>query len=155
MKYATLLLFLAALCGCATRKKVTIQGTDDFSYLQHWKRTAAGAGLMAISGACYGVHETVVHHPDRIPESWNRQWWDGRVSWTNKGTTTWGKTFGSFGSDAKHTFGPVHRWTMYSGAVVLTIGRPRPWWHYGLDALVSFTAFSLGFHATYDLYFHQ
>lgn len=143
------------LPGCTSHRKMTIQATDDFSYLSRWKQTAAGAGLMAVSGACYGIHETVVHHPNRIPASWDKQWWDGRISWKNKGSSTWGRTIGSFGSDAKHTFGPLHRHTLYAGAVVITVGSRRRWWEYGLDALVSFVSFSAGFHATYSLYFRE
>lgn len=151
-----LLVLLFASCSAQRKATTTLQGVDDYSlkhYLKSWPRKAAGAGLMAVSGACYGVHETVVHHPDRIPESWNPQWWDNRYSWPNKGTSLWGRSFGSFGSDAKHTFGPIHRWTMYSGAVVFTIGQRRPWWAYGLDVLVGFGSFSAGFHGVYNLYF--
>ncbi len=121
----------------------------------NYRHAIAPAALSAVSGACYGVHETVVHHPDRIPDTWNRQWWDSRISWTNKGTTTWGKTFGSTGSDAKHTFGPLHRWTLFGAGITVGIGKRRPWWHYGIDAAVSFAAFSIGFHSTYTIAFRQ
>lgn len=141
------------LLSCAAPKRAKLDTDYEFSY--SWKRAAAGAGLAALSGACYGVHETVVHHPSRIPPSWDKQWWDSRVSWTNKGTNLWGSTFGSFGSDAKHTFGPIHRWTLYGAAVVLTIGERRPPWSYLADVGISFVAFSLGFHGTYTYGFRE
>lgn len=133
-----------------------------------WRPSPGPAALCVISGASYGVHETVVHHPDRIPKSWDQQWWDSRLSWTNKGDTFLGKTIGSFGTDAKHTFGPIHRWTLYGAGAwdgfimkgksedySSAYGKKRPAIHYVLDIGFKFAAFSLGFHASYSLSFKR
>jgi len=112
--------------------------------------------LSAFSGASYGVHETVVHHPYRIPKSWDQQYWDARISWTNKyaedgsekffGSTT----FLAWTTDAKHLFGTVHRATLFGAGVTIGIGEKRPVWHYLCDAGLSFVAFSIGFHSVYS-----
>lgn len=124
-----------------------------------WKRAVWPASFSFVSGAAWGVHETVVHHPDRLPVGWNRQWWDGRVSWRNKyrngdpgqGPAYFGSTtFLVWTTDAKHLFGSVHRWTFFAAGVTVTIGERRPWWHYAVDAGVSFVAFSVGFHGVYS-----
>lgn len=149
------LLFILSLVGflnsCAPAKKID-KGTE-FQY--SLKHALIPAALSFQSGAFYGVHETVVHHPDRIPERWNKQWWDNRLSWTNKGETFIGKTIGSFGSDAKHTFGPLHRWHLFGAGLSIGIGQKRKWWHYAIDAGVSFVAFSAGFHSVYSIGFRQ
>ncbi len=133
-----------------------------------WRPNAGPAVLAGISGASYGVHETVVHHPWRIPKSWDQQWWDSRLSWPKKGNTFLGKTIGSFGTDAKHTFGPIHRWTLYGAGAWSGLGmkasaeqygsvfgKKRPAIHYVLDIGLNFVAFSVGFHATYSLAFNH
>lgn len=161
----TLLLFSASLLlfSCATpRKPSNLQGELDFSAAQGWRPHYTGAALACVSGAAWGVHETSVHHPDRFPSSWNKQFWDNRESWRNKyrdGDPSKGPAYpGSttvlaWTTDAKHLFGTVHRTSLYASAVVITIGRRRPVAHYLLDAGLSFAAFSLGFHGIYSLAF--
>lgn len=63
-------------------ERATLEVFDDLHLLN--KRTAVTAGLSLASGLCYGIHETVVHKPNRIPDNWNRRWWDSRESWRNK-----------------------------------------------------------------------
>lgn len=120
--------------------------------------------LAAASGACYGIHETVVHHPDRIPDSWDRQWWDAGVSWTNKyrggspanGEKFFGSTtFLAWTTDAKHLFGTAHRITLAGSAFTIGLGEKRPFLHYVADFGLSFVAYSVGFHATYSLAFKK
>lgn len=151
-----LLLLLFGLCAasCAAPKKHIDTGTEVMGKYS-LRRAAASGALAFVSGASWGVHETVVHHPNRIPDSWNRQWWDARISWTNKGTGLWGRTFGAFGSDAKHTFGTLHRWSGYGSGLVITIGERRPWRYVLLDAAIGFAGFSAGFHGVYSLYFKE
>lgn len=150
------------LTSCA-RKRYEVQTGLDFSTRYTVKRAAMGAGLAGISGAAWGVHETAVHHPDRIPADWNRQFW-GRESWRNKyrhgdpaaGPAYFGSTtFLAWTTDAKHLFGTMHRATLFGSAVVISIGQRRPAWHYLIDAGISFVAFSVGFHGVYSLYFHK
>lgn len=141
MRYLLVILLLGMLLHCG--------------FAQRWnpKEAILPASLAFASGAAWGMHETCVHHPDRLPASWNKQWWDARVSWTNKGTSLWGSTYGAFGKDAKHTFGTLHRWTGFAAGVTVGIGAKRPWWHYALDAAVSSAAFSIGFHTVYTVVF--
>lgn len=115
--------------------------------------------LSAVSGASYGIHETVVHKPFRIPDGWNRQYWDASVSWTNKykdNNPDAGSAFpGSttvfvWTTDAKHLFGTVHRTTLFGAGVTITLGEKRPIWHYLLDGAISYAAFAASFHAVYS-----
>ena len=123
------------------------------------KRTGIAAGLSFASGMMYGIHETVVHHPDRIPDTWNRQWWDASESWRNKsrgGDPEQGPAFpGSRGAlvwttDAKHLFGAGYRVTMFGAGLTIGLGEKRKIKHYLRDCLVSAAAFQLGFHLSYN-----
>lgn len=116
------------------------------------------------SGAAWGVHETVVHHPNRIPSGWNRQFWDNRESWRNKyaggdpegGAKYFGSTtFLAWATDAKHLFATAHRVTLFGAGAMLTIGEKRPLWHYAVNAGISFLAFSAGFHLAYTIGFRK
>lgn len=132
----------------------------------NWRKAIAPASFALVSGAAYGFHETSVHHPDRYPDSWNPDYWDARVSWKNKyyqndpanGEKYFGSTsFLAWTTDSKHLFGTVHRVTMFgagvSAGIVYTRGEKRKWWHYAADAVISYAAFSIGFHSIYSLAF--
>lgn len=146
--------------ACASHNGMHIDDGNDYRRTYKWQSAAVGAGLSMVSGACWGMHETVVHHPNSIPAGWNRRFWDNRYSWRNKyagGDPTAGaKYFGSttilaWTTDAKHLFATAHRATLFGSAVVITIGQPRPVWHYMIDAGISFAAFTAGFHSVYSL----
>lgn len=163
MMRTLLLFFLITNYSCARRTTNLDTGlpgvrTEAVAY----RPRLAPIGLALASGAAYGVHETVVHHPDRIPASWDRQYWDARVSWTNKyagGNPAGGEKFpGSttalaWLTDAKHLFGSTHRVTLFAAGVTVALGDRRPAWHYLADAGLSFAAFSIGFHGVYSLAF--
>lgn len=161
MKNAILLLALILLAGCSRQRYSDLpKGTDFGAYRP--MRALAPAAMAAVSGAAWGVHETVVHHPSRLPAGWNRQWWDGRESWRNKyrhgdpdaGPAYFGSTtFLAWTTDAKHLFGTVHRVTLFGSALIIGLGQRRPVWHYLLDAGVSFVVFTVGFHTTYSILF--
>jgi len=52
-------------------------------------------------------------------------------------------------TDAKHlTASTAFAGTFAAGACI-TIGERRPWWHYPLDALISFGFYSAGFNLFY------
>jgi len=166
MKALALLLALILLAGCSRRRYNDLPKGVDFgaapARAYSIKRAAAVAGLAAASGAAWGVHETAVHHPSRLPAGWNRQWWDSRESWRNKyrhgdpdaGPAYFGSTtFLAWTTDAKHLFGTAHRATLFGSALIIGLGQRRPVWHYLLDAGVSFVAFSAGFHAVYSVAF--
>ncbi len=111
------------------------------------------------SGAAWGIHETCVNWPDRIPPSWNERFWDNRVSWENKWKRGedgqliqpltprfWGSsTFLVATTDAKHLFASVHRWGMMGAGISIGIGQKRPWWHYAADVGISALAYGIGF----------
>jgi hypothetical protein len=112
-----------------------------------------------VSGAFFGVHETVVHRPGRIPPRWNRDWWEPSRSWQNKyagGDPRNGPRFpGSTGAlefttGAKPFFGTGHRTMLFLSGVTLTIGERKPLWHYAVDFGLSALAFNLGYHSMYS-----
>jgi hypothetical protein len=111
------------------------------------------------AGAAWGIHETSVNWPDRIPPSWNEHFWDNRVSWENKykrgeyGQLLQPLTPKFFGStsflvattDAKHLFASVHRWGMLGTGVSIGIGEKRKLWHYAADIGITALAYGAGF----------
>ena len=101
---------------------------------QRYQPRYASFVLSAVSGASWGIHETSVHHPNRFPESWNKQFWDNSLSWRNKyqdgnptmGPKYWGSTsFLAWTTDAKHLFGTVHRGTLFAAGLTITIGENK------------------------------
>lgn len=158
-KIVALLFSTALLLGCSTPNRTIDTG---YPGKVHYSISHAilPASLSAISGVCYGLHETSVHHPDRIPASWDRRFWDNRVSWHNKyrngdpdlGPAYFGSTtFLAWTTDAKHLFGTLHRSTLFAAGITISIGDRRPAWHYLADAGLSFLCFSAGFHGVYTL----
>lgn len=161
MRHLVLLTLLALFCGCARRTTNLETGLPGVK-TQAYRPRLAPIGLALASGVAYGIHETVVHHPYRIPASWDRQWWDASVSWTNKyaaGDPARGEKFPlsttalAWATDAKHAFGTAHRITLFSAGVTITIGEKRPTWHYFADAALSAAAFGIGFHSMYSVAF--
>lgn len=163
MKILCIFFAVLLVSACATRPKGALEtGYPGTTITYNWKRPLVGASLAAASGACWGVHETVVHHPDRIPANWNSRYWDNRVSWRNKyaggdpqaGPSYFGSTtFLAWTTDAKHLFGTAHRLSLFAAAVTVTIGERRPWWHYTADIGICYLAFGVGFHSAYSLGF--
>ena len=132
----------------------------------NYRKAVAPASFALVSGAAYGFHETSVHHPDRYPAGWNANFWDNRISWRNKyyqndpanGAKYLGSTtFLAWTTDSKHLFGTVHRVTLFgagvSAGIVYNRGERRKWWHYAVDAAITYAAFTVGFHSIYSLAF--
>lgn len=160
-KAAILILCAMITMGCSAPRKMRNMETG-YPGRYSLKDAAIPAGFAFVSGTCWGLHETIVHHPDRIPAGWNQNWWNGQISWRNKyagGDPANGPRFpGSttlfaWTTDGKHLFGTMHRTTLFAAGVTLTIGERRPAWHYIVDAGISFVAFSSGFHGIYSLAF--
>lgn len=129
---------------------------------QSYRPRLAPIGLALVSGASYGLHETLVHHPHSIPAGWNKRFWDNRESWRNKyrngdpgaGPAYFGSTtFLAWTTDGKHLTGTFHRGTLFATGVTVSIGERRPALHYLFDAGLSFLAFSAGFHGVYSFMF--
>lgn len=122
------------------------------------KSTIISSSLALVSGASFGLHEKISHHPWQIPASWNKEFWDPRISWRNKyaaGDPNMGPkfpgstTYLAWSTDAKHLLGMVHRTSLFAAGVTIGIGQKRPVWQYLADAGISFVAFTIGFHAVY------
>lgn len=155
------MLFICAvlLFGCVAPKTIDT-GTE---FKQAYHPAYIPVALSLVAGACYGFHETVVHHPDRIPEGWNKQWWDGRQSWRNKykdgdpakGPVWFGAEYVTFGQDAKHTFATGYRYHTLGAGIAIGIGKRRPALHYLYDIGISIAASAIGFHTTYSILFRQ
>lgn len=127
-----------------------------------WKKAGFGAALAFVSGASNGMHEVSVHHPHKLPNSWNKQFWDARISWVNKydqgnpdlGPAYFGSTtFLAWTTDSKHLFGTLHRFFGYGAVFTITLGEKKPWYHYVFDFLICGAAYSAGFHTVYSLAF--
>lgn len=125
----------------------------------NWKRAIAPASLSFVSGAAWGLHETLQHHNARFfkvfPNADKRFW--GPDSWRNKyngfnpengrnGKPVWI-------TDGKHLTATINQTTMFGAGVCIGIGRKRKWWHYAADAGISFAAYSLGNVLTYNVVF--
>jgi len=121
--------------------------------------TVAGIGLF--SGVAYGLHETSVHHPWNLPAGWNNQFWDNRISWTNKyknGDPLKGAKFPGSNTllvattDGKHLTGSAHRAGLFAGGLVIgyTFGKQRSWEYLIFDTILFAGSYLLGFHFTYS-----
>ena len=167
MKRLFFLLLSICIFSCAAPKKAydVENGLPGVKTSYNWKRATLGAGLCAVSGASWGLHETLVHHYSRFDRRFphaNPGYWDPRESWRNKYEQgdpalgpdfTGSTTFLAWTTDAKHLAASIHRGTLFGSAVVITLGEYKPPWHYLLDAGICFVGFSLGFHGTYSLLF--
>ena len=125
---------------------------------------ALAALLIILSGAAYGLKETVTHHypafAARFPDA-DPFWWNPDVSWQNKyegripaqGPAFWGSTtVFVFVTDAYHFFGECDRLYSRIGFVLLTLClyNSRRLWP---AVLLGFLVWSAGFHLIYSLIF--
>lgn len=77
-------------------------------------------GLQFIAGASDGIREQVLYHPNELFAQYpnlNRQWWDSRISWTNKNHMS--PLLVSF-SDANHFFKSVYTYADIASIVLTT-----------------------------------
>lgn len=125
----------------------------------NWKRAIAPASLSFVSGASWGLNQTLEHHNDRFfhvfPNA-NKRFW-GPDSWKNKyngfnpengrnGKVIWL-------TDGKHLTASVNQICAFGAGVTIGIGARRKWWHYALDAGLSFAAYSAGNVLVYNVVF--
>lgn len=122
-------------------------------------RTGLNLALPFVSGALWGLHETLQHHwPafERKHPGANPHWWNPAESWGNKyrnrdpeqGRTGWPAQV----TDAKHLLVLGHNATLFGAGVCIGIGKPRKWWRYALDAGASLVSYSAGNYLTYQFY---
>lgn len=125
----------------------------------NWKRAILPASLSFASGASWGLNQTLEHHNDRFfrlfPNASKRFW--GPESWKNKyngfnpengrnGTLIWF-------TDGKHLTASANQVFAFGAGVSIGIGQRRKWWHYALDAGLSFAAYSAGNVLFYNVLF--
>lgn len=164
MKTLLFLLSLICLSACGTTKRAPLDTGREFSSYD-WRRAVAPAALSFVSGAANGLNQTLVHHypafKSRFPGAKDR-FWNPSLSWYNKyrdgdpaaGPAYFGSTtFLVATTDAFHLTNFVHRGTLFAAGCTITLGQRRKWWHYAVDAGVSYLAFGAGFNGVYSLYF--
>jgi hypothetical protein len=119
---------------------------------------------MTVAGMADGVNEEISHHYrdfKRIFPNASDQFWDPKISWTNKyknGDYTQGRKF--FGSttflvwttDGYHMTRMVKN-TMIVTSIGLNVGSKRGFKHFAKRAIMHTAAYHLGFFLTYDLAF--
>lgn len=146
MRALLLSLCMLLLCSLSAQQKY------------NWRRAIAPASLSLVSGAAWGLHEKTMHHwtefQQRFPRA-NAKYWNPAISWQNK-YVNWpeDKTRRSmpvFFTDAKHLLASTTQVAAFSAGACITLGENRPWWHYVLDAGISFAAYSAGNYITFDL----
>ena len=121
-------------------------------------RTGLKLAMPFVSGALWGLHETLLHHwpafASKHPNA-NPKWWNPAESWRNKyrnsdpeqGRTGWPAQV----TDAKHLLVLGHNATLFGAGVCIAIGKRRRWWRYALDAGASLAAYSAGNLLTYNI----
>jgi hypothetical protein len=117
--------------------------------------------LPFVSGALWGLHETLLHHwphfAAKHPNA-NPHWWNPAESWRNKyrdrdpeqGRTGWPAQV----TDAQHLLVLGHNATLFGAGVSIAVGKRRRWWRYALDAGASLVAYSAGNFLIYNLLYH-
>jgi len=153
---------LILLCGLSAQAQtVELNIPKRYNEQYNWKHGALVSGLGLLSGAAYGMHETSVHHPWNLPQGWNKQFWDNRVSWQNKykdGDPLKGAKFPGANTlfvattDGKHLMATTHRASLFAGGFVIGLhfGKGRSWEYLIVDALLFSAAHLAGFHFTYS-----
>ena len=128
-----------------------------------------GIGSAFASGAAWGLHQKTAHHWNefhaRFPNA-NPKYWNPAESWKNKwvnGDPAQGRTAWDLGpvsvtkpvhlTDAAHPLASANIGFAFAGGICLgyELRNPRPWWHYGLDAVLVFGARSAGNYLTFNL----
>lgn len=110
-----------------------------------------------MSGACGGALEVFKNHPNRIPDSWNKQFWDPSLSWTNKyknNDPEQGRAFvGSMGplvwvTDGYHLTSMGHK--VFGLSTGVSIGyKANNWKQVALNTLIGSIGYSIGFYGIY------
>ena len=146
----------AIFASCSTAKKAE-QPKDKYNY----RRAIAPASLAFVSGASWGVNQTLEHHNSRFfrafPKSNERFW--GVDSWKNKyhefdpsqgrnGTPIWF-------TDGQHLTASLNQTLIFGAGICIPIGKKRPLWHYAADIGITSAAYTLGNALTYNVIFHK
>lgn len=125
----------------------------------NWKRAIAPASFSFVSGAAWGLNQTLEHRNAaffRVFPGANSRFW-GADSWRNKyhnfspekgrnKTPIWI-------TDGKHLSATINQVSAFGAGVCIGIGQKRKWWHYAVDSGISFVAYSVGNVLTYNVIF--
>lgn len=114
--------------------------------------------LIFVAGAADGVNQTLLFHYDnfkRVHPDANDQFWDPFLSYTNKGNTLFGKTFGASFSDGYHLTRWFDRNSMLASGTLVILSNGNNWVGYIADFLIGFLCRSIGFHLTYSIIYHE
>lgn len=132
---------LALLAGCSTVKKAE-QPKEKYNY----RRAIAPASLAFVSGASWGVNQTLAHHNDRIFRAFpkaSREFW-GADSWKGRG---W--------NDGHSVTAATSQTLLFGAGICIPLGKKKPLWHYAADIGITSAAYTLGNLTTHNLIFHK
>jgi len=123
---------------------------------QSYKPNVPALAFSAVSGASWGLNQTLNHHPDRFfrrfpgasyrffgPESWRNKYWQFDPEQGRNNVPIWF-------TDAKHLTASGSHVSAYCAGLTITIGRKKPAWHYAFDLGLSFVSFTIGNYFTYE-----
>lgn len=125
----------------------------------NFKRAILPASLSFVSGAAWGLNQTLEHHNSqffKVFPNANPKFW-GADSWKNK-YNNFDPEQGRNGklvwlSDGKHLTATINQTFAFGAGLTIGLGEKRKWWHYLADAGISFAGYSLGNFLVYDVMF--
>ena len=155
MKYLIFACF-SILFGCATTKKAE-RPKEKYNY----RNAIAPASLAFVSGASWGVNQTLVHHNARFfrafpksnerfwgPDSWKNKYWQFNQDQGRNDTPIWF-------TDGPHLTASLNQTLIFGAGICIPIGKKRPIWHYAADIGITSVAYTLGNALTYNVIFHK
>lgn len=121
----------------------------------NWKKTIISSSLSFVSGASWGLHETLQHHNDRFfqifPNASKKYF--GKDSWKNKYHDKW--FIPTQISDGLHLSATIHHTTLFSSGIVIGLGKKRPIKYYLIDIGINLISYTLGNMLVYDVMFRK
>lgn len=157
------LVLAAPQVGCRTAKVVEpawgIAQPDRPAY--DYRRAIAPASLAFVSGASWGLNQTLAHHNHRFfrafpnasprywgPDSWKNKYWQFDPDQGRNSTPIWF-------TDGQHLTATINQTLLFGAGITITLHDRRPLWHYALDIGITSAAYTLGNATTYNLIFHK
>lgn len=123
------------------------------------KRAIMPAALSFSAGAGHGLNQVLYHKNAnffKVFPNASRKFW-GPESWKNK--------YNNFDpengrnkvpiwlTDGRHLTASYTQITLFGAGLTIGLGERRKWWHYALDAGISFVSYSAGNWLVYDVLF--
>lgn len=135
-----------------------VSATSAYSQRYDWKRGLLRGSTFIFAGVGSGLHE-VIQHPQTyagfkrvFPNSADR-FWNPSISWERKYDDPYplSRTFPIF-TDAYHLTNAVRTVGLIGSTMYITIGKKRPWWHYGIDLAIGSVFYGIGSNVTYQYF---